>query len=1405
MNARRWLIRLAAAAAVVIGLVALAAAGLQTGPAKRALAGWISGLASSPGQQVAIEDLGGVIPLDMSIGRVTVADDAGTWLAVENIELAWSPLALIGDVLKVKHLTMARVDLDRLPAGQDDAAGADEIAIPQLPIGLDVGQVAIGELHLGPAIMGEPAELAVAGHVRAADKTSPIDIGLDVTRRDTLPGTATFKAVYHPGDQTFDLNVRVHEPGGKVLAQVIDRDQPLPLTVAAVGKGSLADWRGTIAVELGAAAAIDGTVALDLGAGAAIDFDVGLEASVAGLLPPALAPLIGDQARLAARGRWAAGRLDLAHAAVDAAAVGLTANGRADLNAMTMALTVSAAAGDLGAFAGLTGEAIGGRLAATAKLDGPVLQPAAALEIDVQELVAPGATVGRVSARANLLPDGSLLDPKTRFGFNGLGAIEAPGPDGLDPAIAALIPDRIGWRAEGWAGLGGTIRLRQFAVDMPSVRVAGNAHVDPASGVRSGVRLTIADLRQFRALTGLDWRGAASVTIQSTITPDGAVDGSVSGAIDGLDTGIAALAPLLGPRVQFAGAASVDPSGAIRARNVAVDGTGLDLMADGTIGASGEISAATIRVRVPDLALLDVGPPVAGFAQLDAAVSGTLAAPAVELLAEVGGVSVDGIDGLAASSRITLPDPLGGIAGQTVTRLWIQDRVVDAAAGFALAPDRVAVSDIRLTGAGVEMTGGLTVPLAGIAVAGELRGVVADLAALVPPEVAAVEGQARFALSAAGPEDLRLTLEATDLAAAGVRFDQLTVAIDGGLSRLAVRVAGSGAFNGPLALDARAGIAIDGARTDIELGGLDATVAGLPLALNRPARVQLDGPAVRLSALDLAVGAGRLTADGGMGPGGVALRAAIENLPVATWRPGAEGMVQAQLEVSGAAPHPDGALRVRIDGLRAEPAEPGSLPALDLIAAADWRAGQIEATAALEGLSGANLAARATLPLALDPASLTPAISPNAPITAAIDGTGDLAAMSPLLPLDAGRVAGQLEIAARAGGSLAAPELGGSLAVRDGLFENPMSGTVITGLTVELTGTGRELVLSRLAGSDGGAGRITGGGQLKADPNLGFPFDFAVAVEQFRAVQRDDAIAQVAGEIRLTGDLSAAALVGGLTFGPAELQIPKELPPDVVTLEVVEIGGDNPPPAPETKSGPEIALDLTIDMPGRIFLRGRGLTSEWRGNLKIGGTSNAPQVTGTIALVRGDFRLLDRTLELKTGQVVFDEAKPDDPRIEMRAETKIENFTATINVAGRASRPIITLTSNPALPEDEILAYLLFGRPEEELTAVQAVMLADGVATLTGGSSGVGVFDTVRQTIGVDYLNLKTDEEDLSSSALSVGTYVDDNILLSVERGLTADSARARVEVEVTPNVSVETDIGATGQSGVTVNVKTDY
>ena len=78
-----------------------------------------------------------------------------------------------------------------------------------------------------------------------------------------------------------------------------------------------------------------------------------------------------------------------------------------------------------------------------------------------------------------------------------------------------------------------------------------------------------------------------------------------------------------------------------------------------------------------------------------------------------------------------------------------------------------------------------------------------------------------------------------------------------------------------------------------------------------------------------------------------------------------------------------------------------------------------------------------------------------------------------------------------------------------------------------------------------------------------------------------------------------------------------------------------------------------------------------------------------------------------------------DPALDFQADSTSGNVTASVVIGGYADKPTFKLISSPQLPQDEVLAHLLFGRSVKNLGPFQYAQIAQALASLSGANSSV--------------------------------------------------------------------------------------
>lgn len=428
-----------------------------------------------------------------------------------------------------------------------------------------------------------------------------------------------------------------------------------------------------------------------------------------------------------------------------------------------------------------------------------------------------------------------------------------------------------------------------------------------------------------------------------------------------------------------------------------------------------------------------------------------------------------------------------------------------------------------------------------------------------------------------------------------------------------------------------------------------------------------------------------------------------------------------------------------------------------------------------------------------------------------IDGTAPLALGNRLVADRGGQFSGTATLRARATGSIENPQFSGTVSTGGAGYIDPA-------LNLRLVDIGGSATLSsERAVIDSLTARLATGGSVSVSGSVGLAgrndVDLALRLNEARYADGNLLVATLGGDLRVTGELAGqSVLSGNVRIERADITIPENFGS---TAALVVPEHRNTPPAAAatlararvdqrdgTSSGgaaPSVGLDVTLSAPNQIFVRGRGLDAEVGGSVRLTGTLDAVQPVGAFRLNRGRLSILGQRITFEEGSVTL--VGDLDPYLDFRARTQGEGSTVFIDVTGRVSDPSIAFSSNPPLPEDEVLSRLLFGRAMGELTPLQLGRLAGAAAELAGGSN-TSLVDSLRARTGLDDLDVVAGED--GNLAVQAGTYIQDNVYLGVQAGADGQS-RATINLDLTDDIKARASTGTDGETSVGVFFESDY
>ena len=1458
----RWF---GAALGLLIAAVLVAFGLLQTQTGQAWVARTLGRTISTPDFTVVVAGLHGTVPFNLKVDRIEIGDHDGTYLTLQHFGLDISAAALLARRLHIRSLSFAEVDMARSSTAPSTTPLTEYFKVPRLPIEVVLDRLSIGRLALAPPVLGESLVATVVGSARLAGQAA--QVALDLHRTDSFAGNIALAMELAGVTPVLKLQLEASEPTGVLLDRLLGRTDRPPLSLWVNGTGPLADWHGHVAASAGALARINSDVTLAVNSQTVLGLSG--TAAMAPLLPAEFAPVIGDQLTLSLRGSLGE-RVVVDALSIEIAAGTLTGDAAFGGAEKTVSAHLQANAPQLSSLSGLLGNELKGSASLTAEVTGTQDRPALALNLSANEVGVATSGAQHLDANISATPTGALDNPDTRIEFAAKGRVEGlAAPEGV--TVPPQLGRDIGWALAGDATRdGSTVDLSNLSAEGAGLALTGAGHLTGAGQTIEGnLRLSIADLRPFSGFAGNALAGSIELAADATREGTSRFKARLDGTAKGLRTGIAAGDALLGDTVTLAGSAQRDAAGELIVDQLAVAGAAANLSGNARFDPGSNRLAAALALELPRLKPLGpaLGMEMAGAISARANAEGELDHLRLESEVAGDGIAAGGtrIDHLQLAGKVAdLAEPKATLDG--TYRTYGLDGALSLAAE-AKGSSELVLPRFRLTAADGAIEGSLRIALDTYLTQGSISGRAPDLArlsklagtplggslelggkfedrggqlvelSLTGSRLAAGMGSSRLGigrleLSAKFADVLRTTsgtgrLSLTSANLGAAEFTTATLALDAARSG---RFTFQGDAKGrPLTLALAGDGGLEPGRFELRLSRLAGSLGNDRISLEQPLTLSKRGADLAFSGLSLDFGTGRITGSGGLRGQSLSLALNAANLSIASGArflgyPNAQGSLNIATTLGGTLRAPQGHLSVNAGGLSLASLKRSEVPALGFGMDGNWNGRNIDLKGQVTGLKGDTISFAGSAPLLLTPSPLGISVPPAGRLSLQLQGGGQLEHLADLLPLGEDRVSGRFAANVAVDGTVAAPAASGQLRLSDARYENFATGAMLANMQADVVGGRDRFTLASFSAGDTAKGSLTAQGNVVLRGASGPTADLSARLANFRVAARDEAVATASGTVAIAGALTSPKVGAALTIDRADINLPESLPPSVVVLKVVETNsktGKPPPPPAAANQAPALpaTLDIKIDMPGNIFVRGHGLDSEWRGKLTITGTSAAPAISGSLEQIRGTVDLLGKTFTIARGRITFEGGAKLDPDLDIIAEASTADITAQVQISGVASAPKVTLSSTPPVPQDEILSRVLFNRGVGQLSAGEGLQLAAAAATLAGG--GPGVLDKLRGSLGLDWFRFGSSATSPTTgtlnprgaasggsganTALSAGKYIAPGVSVGVSQGVSPPTSKVTVQIEVRPHLTVGGEAGQSGSTGLGVNYNYDY
>lgn len=377
---------------------------------------------------------------------------------------------------------------------------------------------------------------------------------------------------------------------------------------------------------------------------------------------------------------------------------------------------------------------------------------------------------------------------------------------------------------------------------------------------------------------------------------------------------------------------------------------------------------------------------------------------------------------------------------------------------------------------------------------------------------------------------------------------------------------------------------------------------------------------------------------------------------------------------------------------------------------------------------------------------------------------------------------GQFVLAANADGTIAQPNLVGSINVNNISFHLPSEGIQLSHGQIQARFEDNQLHIQKMQWQ-GGTGNLNAEGWLKLQQGQA-TLDLNWRAEQFTLLSRADRLLTLSGAGKTVLADRLLNISGDFTVNKGLIELAQE---DTPTLgdDVVILGETTV----EKAASVQVLLNgLRINLGDDFNLRGRGLDAQLAGGLTlIGLTEYRPYTEGSINVKKGTFMAYGQILTIERGILSFS-GPMDNPGLNIRAMRNSKPVNAGVEITGSATIPVVKLVSDPNVPDTDKLAWLVLGHGTEQAGKNDFAMLSLAAGALFSQGQSVPLQSQIARAAGLDEFSFAGG--DAENASVTLGKRLSSQLYLSYAKSVSGLQDIARLTFNLTPRWALRAEAG---------------
>ncbi|MDP1666554.1 MAG: translocation/assembly module TamB domain-containing protein [Methylobacter sp.] len=317
--------------------------------------------------------------------------------------------------------------------------------------------------------------------------------------------------------------------------------------------------------------------------------------------------------------------------------------------------------------------------------------------------------------------------------------------------------------------------------------------------------------------------------------------------------------------------------------------------------------------------------------------------------------------------------------------------------------------------------------------------------------------------------------------------------------------------------------------------------------------------------------------------------------------------------------------------------------------------------------------------------------------------------------------------------------------------------------------------------------------QLDGFANLQGNGELMLNGTNFEVAKLPEAQITVSPELKGTFTDRQRKVTGKLKIPKAIIQM-TQIPENAVKVSPDEVILGEQQAEQKAAAAVPVDADIDIELGKQVNFSGQGLKTDLSGTLKVTKTGETTAVHGNINMDKARYKSYGQDLTVRKGQILFN-GPIDKPWLDVEAirVSKSKDVTAILSLTGPLDAPKTHLYSEPALPEEEVLAYLITGGPLNQVSQAEGNMVASAAL-----SYGAGKASWLANKLGVGELEVEQGET-LEDTMATVGQYLTPDLYVGTKVGLFNQQVVLVLKRKLTKTLNVET------QTGTSQRIKLNY